>query len=409
MRKIITQNSVLLDQTLFSGSSFLLTISLSRILDLEQFGLFSTYILVLFLISSVNQALIIQPMQTKVRSLQQYSKYTDFLVFGLVFSMFTVAILILSLSLILPKWFDVNALIAFGFYTVMYLAHDFMRKYFLARLQSLITLKIDFAFSFLQFMGLIIIWKQDITSLTSIFTILAICLLPIIFFVFITQLSIPIGSKSHAKYLNHHLKEGKWFVLASISQWFSGNIFVISSGIFLSVEALGAFRLVQTVFGFLNIFLQSIENHIIPKVNLIITDSVAGAQDFLANLLKKSLWILIPFLTGMYFFSSQVIIFIGGAKYESFEHVVKGFSILYLFIFLFYPIRIIIRALALNKSFFIGYFFSLVFGVIFSPYLIQHFGLSGAIIGLIASQFILCFVWLIYLLQLKINVWKLYI
>ncbi|MBK8885830.1 MAG: hypothetical protein IPN46_04470 [Saprospiraceae bacterium] len=45
----------------------------------------------------------------------------------------------------------------------------------------------------------------------------------------------------------------------------TSNFFVATSGLILGVEALGAFRLVQTLFGLINVLLQGLESYVLPQ------------------------------------------------------------------------------------------------------------------------------------------------
>lgn len=411
MRKILQKNMVLLDQAVYSGSSFVLTLAVSRMLTLGQFGLFSSYILALFLVVSISQAVLIQPMQARIKVLKNDDSYADFLLSSLLLFVLLVGFLTLMVAFFGKALLDINpsTMLAFGLYLAFFLIHDFLRKFFLAKGDEKTTFILDAGYSVALFLGLGIIWYFSFFSLTEIFLTLAFCFVPILVYAKFKYIRFHDSDNVAANHFSYHLKEGKWFVLASLSQWFSGNIFVLSSGVFLSIEALGALRLVQTVFGVLNIFLQSVENYIIPKVNLLISDSQLKAQIYLHQLLRKSLWFLLPFLMGLFFFSEEIIGWMGGAKYVPYHAVVKGFAILYLFIFLFYPIRILIRAMALNRSFFIAYLVSLLFGLIASPFLLQQFGLYGAVMGFIAGQIILFGFWLKQLNKQNISIWKLYI
>ncbi|MCP2871650.1 hypothetical protein, partial [Salmonella enterica] len=58
-------------------------------------------------------------------------------------------------------------------------------------------------------------------------------------------------------FFRYHRKEGLWLGLVSLVQWGSANLFIVPMGLFVSIESLGAFRLVQSLFGVLNILFQT--------------------------------------------------------------------------------------------------------------------------------------------------------
>jgi len=111
-------------------------------------------------------------------------------------------------------------------------------------------------------------------------------------------------------------------------------------------------------------------------------------------------------LAVIFTFSKTIIILAGGAQYAEYSFVVKGMAVLYFFILLGYPVRMAIRALVLNRAFFLGYLISLAFSLLSFRYLLQAFGLLGAIGGLICTQLILLAFWQHTLLKNNFSIWK---
>ncbi len=69
---------VLIDQALFSGISFFLTLKLAKTLSINDFGFFSGYILILyFLISTIN-AFVVQPFQVGFSKTNHINSYFSF-------------------------------------------------------------------------------------------------------------------------------------------------------------------------------------------------------------------------------------------------------------------------------------------------------------------------------------------
>jgi hypothetical protein len=54
-------------------------------------------------------------------------------------------------------------------------------------------------------------------------------------------------------FLQHHIYQGKWLFLTAVVQWWSSNFFAVTAGIILGPLALAALRLVQSLFGILNV------------------------------------------------------------------------------------------------------------------------------------------------------------
>jgi O-antigen/teichoic acid export membrane protein len=208
------------------------------------------------------------------------------------------------------------------------------------------------------------------------------------------------------EYIILHFHQGKWLLLTSITQWWSSNLFVVFSGLFLGVEMLGAFRLVQSLFGILNLILQTFENFVLPEAARKLVESKEIAKKYLLRISLKSSIIFGGMLAILFFFSSDVIQLVGGEQYVPYSFIVKGMVFLYVFIFLGYPIRIAIRILVLNKVFFTGYLLSFVFSLITFYFLLSEFEMNGAIIGLISAQVVTLGYWQFVLKKHNFILWK---
>ena len=93
-------------------------------------------------------------------------------------------------------------------------------------------------------------------------------------------------------------------------------------------------------------------------------------------------------------------------QYARFAYVVKGMAILYLIIFLGYPTRMAIRAMVLNRHFFLGYVISLIIGLVSFQYLLEQYQLMGALAGLMMSQLALLTFWQLILRKNNFLLWK---
>ena len=287
-----------------------------------------------------------------------------------------------------------------------FIMQDYFRKLFLAQSKIQQTLILDSITAVLQTSILIsgLFWFSF--SLEFILILLGISYVPsIIYGIYRLKPSLFNISKWNT-YFKIHWNQSKWLLLTAMVQWWSGNLFVVMSGIFISLEALGAFRLVQSLFGVLNIILQTFENYVLPQTSKLLHTSQKSARQYLRAISIKSAIVFAIIICSVFAFAEPIIQIAGGTQYSSYAYVIKGMSVLYLIIFIGYPIRLAIRALILNKSFFIGYLFALIFSLISFQYLLQTWGLIGAISGLIASQIIVLSYWQFILIQKNFLLWK---
>jgi O-antigen/teichoic acid export membrane protein len=407
IKKLVCSPSslVLFDQAVFSGTNFLLALFLAQKLEIKNFGLFSSIVLISYLGISITNALLLQPFQVSLGKVLNKSEYYVFLFFGLITLLFVLFAIIELLALFLPFLADYKILTnAFLCFTMGMLVQDFFRKLFLGINKISSVLFID-----LVFLLLVVIFfyflKNEITLRNTLFVIgitNLISSLPGFIFI-IKNYQKPISWKSFGA---NHLIQGKWLLSVAILQWSSSNFFVLISGVYLGIEALGALRLVQSFFGVINIALQTVENYFLPKVALLYNENIAKAKKLLLEITLFGAIFFSIFLSLFFIFSKEIIVLAGGEKYQDYAYVVKIIAVLYFFIFLSYPIRIAVRVLILNKIFFIGYLLSFAFSLASFHFLLKYYGLYGAVSGLIINQIIMILYWQNRLKKNQFQLWK---
>ncbi|MEI7508157.1 MAG: hypothetical protein WCJ62_01690 [Flavobacterium sp.] len=396
---------VLFDQAVYSGTNFLLTLFLAQKLDIRNFGLFSTIVLITYLIMSITNALIIQPFQVSIGKISKKKEYYVSLFLGLVALLSLFMFLVKLLVLFLPKEnlyvLYTNPFICFVF---GYLFQDFFRKVFLAIANIKTVIIIDFLFLVIIFIGFYIS-RSNITLYNSLLILgLAniISSIPGVYFL-IKNYKKPFSWKL---FLGNHIIQGKWLFSVAILQWSSSNFFVLISGVYLGIEALGALRLVQSFFGIINVVLQTVENYFLPKVAISYNENIAKAKKYLIEITVYGSILFGILLTILFVFSERIIVLAGGIQYKDYAYVVKLITVLYFFIFLSYPVRIAIRVLVLNKIFFYGYLFSFITSLLTFHFLLKYASLYGAVTGLILNQIIMIFYWQNQLKKNNFLLWK---
>ena len=396
---------VLLDQALFSGISFLLTFSLVRILSLSEFGVFSSLILGNYLVVSVLNAMTTSTFQVNYAKEEDFNSYLTFnILFQFLLQLLVILLIVIFYSLN-PLYSIINVFTIIAF-TSSFILYDFLRKIILAIDKIALVLICDFIFALIQTIAIFGIYFFQINQLNFVLFWLSLSYLIPIFIGFYALKQYFTINNLYILFLKKHISQGKWLLFSSVIQWWSSNLFVVASGVFLGLEALGAFRLVQTVFGVLNLLFQTFENYVLPKAVSLFVKSTNSAKKYIISISKKSGLLILSFLFVLYIFSDSIIQLIGGEKYTQYGFVIRGMSILYVLIFIGYPIRLCIRMLVLNKNFFIGYLLSLAFSLLFFNYFLSNFGLSGAILGLAISQLILIIYWQFVLSKNNFLLWK---
>ncbi|MBT8326516.1 MAG: hypothetical protein KJP21_02255, partial [Bacteroidia bacterium] len=240
---------VLIDQAIFSGNSFIVTALLARFLGITNFGTFSYVVLGLYLTMSMSNALIIQPMQVAHSKFVIDKNYKGFtlllqLSVGLIFLIFPLLINYIGFPKI--RLIEGINLIHVGLLYCVWLLHDFLRKSFLASQEIKNTIVVDCLMASIQLVGIIGL------GVTHQLTLNAAIVLLIISYITSSIAGLVLMKLSFSnlcfknEYYQYHKKEGSLLFVSSLLQWWSSNLFVVTSGMFLGVAALGAFRLVQS-------------------------------------------------------------------------------------------------------------------------------------------------------------------
>lgn len=396
---------ILLDQAVFSGTSFLLTLLIARITDVESFGQYSAYMLGIYLLVNATGAFVIQPFQVLLGKSKDLSAYISF-TFWL-----QIIVLMLVIGIAFAAMYFLNPGISFSIlpFAAGFILHDFARKILLALNKQLQTLLLDTASSVFLLLGLYFFNQQTSKSIADLMGYFALAYIPPFLFLSIVLSPFVFDKNLIREFFSLHLREGKWLFFTAITQWWSGNLFVLASGIYLGAGALGALRLAQSLLGILNVLLQTFENYVLPQTAFKILSSTENAISYLGGMSQKAALLFLPVLGCTFLFAEQIMVIAGGTEYSAFADVLRGMSLLYVFIFLGQPIRLIIRALLLNQHFFYAYLISLSFALVFGHPLLSNYGLSGAIAGLIGSQILLMAYWSFVLYKKNILLWKSFI
>ncbi|HMP30873.1 MAG TPA: hypothetical protein PKD85_14805 [Saprospiraceae bacterium] len=397
------KTQVLADQMIVSGTNFLLTILLARHLCTSTFGQYAAYILIAYFGISALSAWGIQIFQVAT---EKSVSYISFIVFWQLLLM----VILLVVSTTINAWFNLYE-VSIGSYLFIFgfIINDFGRRVLLSLDKTIQTLLFDLFISIYLIITVAFSIMKNIQDLEQILTIFAYGYSLSLILIFLFLKPFYIEKLDVAKYFNAHIKEGKWLFLSALSQWWAGNLLVVAAGIYVGAIGLAALRLAQSLFGVLNVLLQTFENYVLPQTAEKLRNGLPSAVQYLKDTNHKMGLLFLPLLVITLLLAKPILVLSGGNQYADFAYVVQGYSVLYVFIFLSQPLRFLIRTLQINDHFFYAYLISLGISLITSHYLISTFGLQGIIYGLIASQIILMAYWTFILHLKNINIWKSYI
>lgn len=380
---------VLFDQLMYSGSNFMITIFLARLLCVTEFGLFSSVIIYTYLLLSLLSAFLIQPFQIAYATSENKNEYLQFILYSVLASFLLISLVHFLVYLFLP--IPSISFLTLTFFLFTYIFQDILRKTLLTKnaIHSVLIMDIFFLCSLV--ISYFIIDKN--INLNVALLVISISNLVSIGFGILPLLKTFQKTINWKLYLKSHWFQGKWFVSVSLLQWGNSNLIILLSGIYIGLEAIGALRLVQSFFGILNVLLQVVENYFLPKIAKLHHENKQTAKKYLVKLTLNGLLLFGSILLLLFMFPNKAMTIAGGIQFIKYSFLVQFMAVLYLIIFLGYPIRIMIRIQLLNQSFFIGYVLSFVFTLLSFQWLLVHYSLTGAVLGLICNQLIMLLYW----------------
>ncbi len=393
---------VLIDQLMYSGSNFMITIFLARLLGITEFGLFSSVIIYTYLLLSLLSAFLIQPFQIAYATSENKNEYLQFILYSVLAAFLLISPVHFLVYLFLP--IPSISFLTLTFFLFTYIFQDILRKTLLTKnaIHSVLIMDIFFLCSLV--ISYFIIDKT--INLNVALLVISISNLVSIGFGILPLLKTFQKTINWKIYLKSHWFQGKWFVSVSLLQWGNSNLIILLSGIYIGLEGLGALRLVQSFFGILNVLLQVVENYFLPKIAKLHHENKQTAKKHLIKLTLNGLLLFGSILLLLFMFPNKAMTLAGGIQFVKYSFLVQFMAVLYLIIFLGYPIRIMIRIQLLNQSFFIGYVLSFVFTLLSFQWLLVNYSISGAVLGLILNQLIMLVYWQFQLKKNHFLLWK---
>ena len=385
-----------LDQSIVSGSNFFIGLLISKLLGLEELGIYAFVWLLLMMSSSLMQNFISIPMINKYIGLNNLeSKIYIVNVFLLqllsatIFSVVIYLLLIFPLNISFFKTLSENSssipLLIFS-----YLMQDFMRRLFILNVNLKKLLLSDIFVNGGQVCFLLFYLNGSKIEFNML----------LLFFAFTYMLGFVFGIERYflskhsiqkiIEIVKHHWHIAKWLLASAILQWFAGNYFIVSAGNFLGTESAGIIRIAQSIVGIMNIFFIALEFYVPGKAILIF--SKYGREYLLNYMFKLSVvgfLICLLFSITIIFTAENLLSILYGVDYIKYSSIIIYFSFFYIIVFLGYPMRFILRAMNKMKDMFWAYLFATIFSLLMAEYMIKKFDIWGVVLGLAISQLIM--------------------
>lgn len=407
--KIQTSGLVLADQAIVSGTNFLIGIILTRLLGIQEYGRFALLWMVVLFGLSVAQAVItkplvaIEPKMTESRS----KKYTA-AVHGLqlLLSLLITLVCIIALSIVsqfdLFVSIDLLTTISLSVALGLIVLYDYYRKYFFLKEDLLMPLITDGILAFGQLAGIYYLYRSDHLSIAHTLLVIALVYILACAIGFVFNISPSFRTSRLNWVIARHYNFSKWLIGTVSLQWLSGNFFIIAAGGILGAAAVGAVRIAQNVIGLTHVIFLAMENIIPVKAAQAFRK---GGEKQLFGFLKKVGfqvgWAILFILILVAFLAPHILEFLYGAAYVPYAYILIGFCIIYLMVYVGYPLRFALRTLEITKPIFWAYVVSAIFSLVSASYMIQYWGIYGLLCGLFITQVLSQAVYIISLWKIK--------
>lgn len=400
MQTITTRLLPLLDQAIVSGGNFALGVLLARWLGLEAFGEYSLLWMGVLFLLSLHQAYLTQPLMTLFSGKKEEAQagYLHGLyglqawVSGGLFAVSGLGFFLMKYLPTAPQWAGLVPVC--GLLTSAYLLQDFLRKIFFVKKQARQPLLMDAALYGSMFAGLFALQAFGRLDLeAAVWAMLPAYLLSNgagIFYLRKTGLfesftTIKTATVKAAAREHYHFSF--WLLGTSLVQWFSGNFFLVAAAGVLGTVAVGALRMAQNMVGLCHVLFLAMEN--VMPAEAARRFFSEGKDAMTAYLRRAGLLAGIP-VTGLLavltLLSPWLIGMLYGAEYQSFSWLVGAYSVLYVFVYLGFPLRFALRTLQRTSPIFIAYSLSAVVSLVSAFPMTKFWGAGGVVAGLIGTQ-----------------------
>ncbi len=389
-------------QGIASGSNFLLVIFLTRIYNLETFGIYSMIWLVIIFTLSLQQSMILSPLLTLWAKNNNKNTWNGFFQLNLILAVIMAVgatLFARYAHLIASKWVIYQYSTVVFFMVIVFAMHLFNRR-------SLINMgNTDFVFlldtlAYLPPLAAILIFKPPLL----IVLIIQVSFMGLATIIGVFKLKPSFVPVNEIKLLTIEVwKFSSWLLLTGVLQWFSGNFFIVATGTILGASALGIIRMGQSAVGVFNVFFIALENRVpFSASRLLSAEGKTKMQNYLKDIFLKGTLATVVAMSLFAIGSKQLIIFLYGDDYAPYYWVLMLFAGLQLFIFINTLFQITIRTIEKTKIIFLVYLTITVFSMSLAFQVVRQWGIQGALAGLYAAQVIGI---ILYAVSLKLQ-WK---
>jgi O-antigen/teichoic acid export membrane protein len=396
-------NWTLADQAMVSGVNFLVSILIAKFLGIETFGIFTLLWMSVLFVQSIQSAIIITPMMSigPKQCPNERARYFGVVITQQIFFSIASSIVLYLAVILSGQFFPQWNIVEYGSLLVItvFLSQnqDFVRRLYFIEGKVVAAFFNDAICYGGRLVVLLFFFFNKQISLNHIFVIISGLLSVSLMFGCFTLYKPCFDYQYNLKVIKRHWKFSKWLLAASLTQWTSGNYFIIAAGALLGPTAVGILRAVGNVIGITNILFQGLEN-IIPSSasRHLMGSGIVGLRAYLMKVFVYGGLAILSLATLLSIFSEQILTIIYNKEYAEYRYILVWYAVISLIAYSIIPLVIGLRTLEYTKPIFTSYFITTIFSISTANYLITSFNISGVMIGIAVNNLIMLLISYIY-------------
>lgn len=386
-------NWAIANQILVSAVNFITGILIARLLGLDIFGQFTLLWLATLFLSNIQEALLLSPMVSIVPKLttEEAKRYLN----GTIYLSITYSAIVILLLILFFQFMTIEVPLPFSFFfaTLFFLIQNMYSRYFYAIQSS----KLAFFNDAINYLGQIIILPSLMyfygnLTLNGIFISLgfsSFCATIFSFVVTKTKLYKKHGLRNMFNTWKRNWNISKWMLSSVLANWLSSNLFILAAGFYLGTIAVGALKSAQNILGISHILFKVIENIVPTKASELLSKKNTKAMlNYLKKITQLSSLSFTCLVIIILLFRDELMTLIYGAEFTQYSWLLIGFSCIYFFMLLAFPLRILLRTIENTKYIFYAFLASALFTLMTIQQFVLTMGMTGVILGMLTGSII---------------------
>lgn len=393
-----------LDQAITSLSNFLTVVIIAKAIIPEEFGIYILIYTAIMIIAGVQSSLVTGPIRVLGVTIDgnDHSYFSCQLHIQLALS-FILAFLFAAV-LFLLGYIDSLLVIYSSLCIIFFQFYEFTRAIYLTKFQYKLLLISDLIVHVTKLIVLYVLYLNDLLTLEISFLIISLTS-GLSMLVYLRRgVDIRVPRSELINTISSNWKYGKWLLLETLAFLLSSRIYIYLIGLLIGLEMAGVLGATQNLLNTTNVIVMGIMAFAIPVARReLLIDNYSSWRKWLVGVGCMLLLVVSVILFVMTIFSKDLMEGLYGEYYGQYSYLIPLLAIAYAVSAINSVMSGAFRTVEQPEKGAKAKVVSAVLTIVMAYPLLVTWGLIGAIIGLIATQFIWFFVYCVYLVKGSLN------